>query len=279
MNSNANSDQAVWPAGPSIGGEVVLRKVPNPAAPRKAKRNPLFAEVEARVEKAFFADHDRNNPLHRKAYELDVARHRKNIRGKSKYFLVERISLPEVLQAVVDCRVADICDDLAILKRKVAALRLEEAQKRVLVVLGASQGCFLKDDESVDVHRLQVVRKNKAGEVGELKSLLGFCKDVSSGKAPVPVEALCNGEVPKEFASRADFKAFLSDLGELLVNGGSKAGQLVARVCEEVALAREIRDDEDAPKPLRFLASVALKIQDLDFAGKREENKIGFAAG
>jgi hypothetical protein len=250
--------------------------------PRKRKRtgirNALIGDVDRQVEDLFFRIHDRENPLHRKAFEQHVQLHKRGRRGKLKAKVVERISEPLVLKSIVKHRVLDACENLAILERQAAGVRLEESRRHVITELGVRTGHFLDDDESIDIYRLLVVRKDKAEEVTELKSLVGFCEGLSKGEAAVPVEELCNGTVPREFEGRPDFKAFLSDLGLLFVNEGDAARQLAARVCDEVSFAQNVVDDDDLPKPLRYLASISLQVRGLSAKASAEEPVLGFGA-
>ena len=245
---------------------------------RSGARNALIGDVDRQVEELFFRIHDRENPLHRKAFEQHVQLHKRARRGKLKAKVVERISEPQVLKSIVKHRVLDVCEDLAILEREAAGARLEESRRHVITQLGLRTGYFLGDGESIDIYRLLVVKKDKAEEVTELKSLVTFCKGLGDAETDVPVEALCNGSVPAEFEGRPDFKAFLSDLGLLFVNEGDAARQLVARVCDEESFARKAVDDDELPKPLRYLASISLQVRSLSAKKVDEDHVLGFGA-
>ncbi len=269
---NANNDNKNDGAnGGSAKGAAPKRK-------RNGARNALIGDVDRQVEELFFRIHDRENPLHRKAFEQHVKLHKRARRGKLKGAVVERISEPQVLKSIVKHRVLDACENLAILEREAAGARLEESRRHVITQLGLRTGYFLGDGESIDIYRLLVVKKDKAEEVTELKSLVTFCKGLGDAESDVPVEALCNGAVPAEFEGRPDFKAFLSDLGQLFVNEGDAARQLVARVCDEESFARKVADDDELPKPLRYLASIALQVSSLSAKKAEKDHVVGFGS-
>jgi hypothetical protein len=248
-----------------------IRSVRNP--------NPLLADVDKRIEEGFFSNHDRNNPLHRKAFDLHVEAHRHALRAKRRGRRVCAIESPAAVSSVIEHRILDICDNLAILQRKAALARLEESEKHVIAELGIHQACFLGDEESIDIHRLEVVKKDKAEEVGELKSLVQFCQKLSSDEAPVPLEAVCNGAaLPAEIQARSDFKAFLSDLGLFLVNEGDSGRKLIQRVCAEHAFAQRVLGDDEQPRPVSFLASMSLKVQSFSAPKSRQGQVVGFKA-
>ena len=246
-------------------------------AEKSRTRNPRPSyELDTIVVQKYFTDHDRQNPLHRKALALHLqayraARHRE-VPGET----VCRLQHPQVLESVVDYRVLDACENLAILERKAASVRLTEAEKHVVAQIGTLQGHFLDDDESIDLHHLFIVRKNKAAEITELKNLVQFCSDLSVEKESDKIEALCNGEIPSAFSGRTDFHVFLQDFGELLVSEGEQARVLVQRVCADAGVARRVADDDDLPKPLRFLASLTLRTNGRDL--HERERVVGFNA-
>ena len=269
---NANNDNKINGANGSSA------KAASPKRKRNGARNVLIGEVDREVEELFFRIHDRDNPLHRKAFEQHVQLDKRARRGKLKDKAVARISEPQVLKSIVKHRVLDACEDLAILEREAAGARLQESRRHVITQLGVRTGHFLDDGESIDIYRLLVVKKDKAEEASELKSLVGFCKGLTKGESKVPVEELCNGSVPAEFEARPDFKAFLSDLGLLFVNEGDAARQLAARVCDEESFARKVVDDDELPKPLRYLASISLQVCGLSAKASEQDHVVGFDA-
>lgn len=268
---NANDNNQVKQAAGAVAKA-------SPKRNRASARKVLIGDVDRQVEELFFRIHDRENPLHRKAFEQHVQLHKRGRCGKLKAKVIERISEPLVLKSIVKHRVLDACENLAILEREAAGARLEESRRHVITQLGLRTGYFLGDGESIDIYRLLVVKKDKAEEVTELKSLVTFCKGLGDAETDVPVEALCNGAVPAEFEGRPDFKAFLSDLGLLFVNEGDAARQLVARVCDEESFARKVVDDDELPKPLRYLASISLQVRSLSAKKAEQDHVVGFGA-
>ena len=263
-------DPVAPPAKPPVNGNHRSRRKPSAYVA-------LLADVDRQVEELFFRIHDRNNPLHAEAYRLHVDATKRSRRNTRSHKRVATITEPSVLKAIVKYRVLDACENLAILERHAAQARLEEARRHVITQYGLRTGRFLDDDESISPDRLLVVRKNKAEELTELKSLLTFCRGLGEDPEEFPVEDLCNGVVPKEFERRPDFQAFLSDLGTLFAQEGTTARELVSRVCEDEGFARKVADDEELPKPLRYLATVSLKIQSLSLKKKENEKAVGFS--
>ncbi len=246
---------------------------------RDAIQKALLVKVNRQVENLFFSRYDRRNPLHCKAFQTHMEAHNRCLRLKRRSRRIYALEAPAVVRSVIEYRVLDASENVAILERKAALARLEESKKHILAELGVHQGCFLDDEEALDVDRLEVVKKNKVAEVGELKSLVNFCQELSSGSSQVPLEAVCNGEaLPAQFRQRTDYKAFLSDLGLFLVNSGDNGRSIVRKVCEEHAFAERMAADDEQPRPVRFLASISLKV--LAFANNRkQEQAIGFKAG
>lgn len=242
-------------------------------------RKTYLADVNQQVEAGFFSRFDRCNPIHSKAFQMHMEAHKRALRAKRKARRVVSINAPAVIASIIEYRVLDASENVAILERKAALARLEESKKHILAELGVHQGNFLDDEEALDVDRLEVVKKNKVAEVGEIKSLVNFCQELSSGSSQVPLEAVCNGEaLPAQFRQRTDYKAFLSDLGLFLVNAGDNGRSIVRKVCEEHAFAERMAADDEQPRPVRFLASISLKV--LAFANNRkQEQAIGFKAG
>jgi hypothetical protein len=262
MNSPSDLSEAPVQSMAMTGAATLISLGPNLAVCRDAERRALFAQIDKQVEDRFFLDHDRDRPLHRKALDLHMEGHRLALRAKRRGRRVCAIADAVVVRSIVEHRVLDACENLAILERKAAAARLAESEKHVVAELCQHQGCVLGEDESIDIHRLEVIRKGKVEEVSELKSLVQFCQQLSSEEASVPLEAVCNGSaVPVEVRARDDFKTFLSDLGMFLANEGDNGRTLARKVCEEHAFAERIMADAGQPKPVRFLASISLKVQ------------------
>lgn len=279
MNILESLRKPAAPAAAAVAVPPAPKEAARRAAPRVRKDNPLLADVDRQIEEGYFRNHDRANPLHRKAFDLHVEAHRRALRAKRRGNRVCAIESPSAVKSVIEHRILDICDNLAILERKAALARLEESEKHVIAELGIHQACFLGDDESIDVHRLEVVKKDKAEEVGELKSLVQFCQKLSSDEASVPLESVCNGAaLPAELQARSDFKAFLSDLGLFLVNEGDNGRKLIQRVCAEHAFAQRVLGDDDQPRPVRFLASISLKVQSFSAPKSRQGQVVGFKA-
>ena len=109
----------------------------------------------------------------------------------------------------------------------------------------------------LDIHRLLILKKdpNEAGEE-TLHNAFEFAKEMANGTAAAALEAIRDGELPDDLEAAEEF---LRDLADFLLETGPKGHGLAAQVCDDLKTASEVAEDEDMPKPLNFLALMALK--------------------
>lgn len=180
--------------------------------------------------------------------------------------VVHRPRAPEVLDALVARFVADLEDNRAMYTARIARNRLKNAQQAAEAAIEEREG-YLIDTEAGDrlVAELgAVVRRDPRARAGVAREVVATCPALATGEeAAFPAHDGLNCD---EF--EADFRAFLRD-------NGNRGEELAARVCDDVELAKTVAGDEQAPKPLRFLAS--LVVQSNAFALPARPDRVGFA--
>lgn len=257
-------------------------KIPEgrPSCAIRGRCNPRRRRVDLdkKVVALFFKSHDRRNPLHRQALLAHLNEHRQELRHKLSGSVSCRLRAPEVIKKIIEYRVLDACHNLAILEQQAVAARKAECKHGVVALLVARQAYFLSDEESIDVDRLVVVKKDKARELVLLKKVVDFSQALSSGAAPVSLEDACNGQLPADFEENDGLKQYASDLGRVLVHEGEKARDVVNKICSDGDFAKEVADDQEFAAPLRFLASVCLKIRAFSCSQSEQQRKVGFGA-
>jgi len=245
-------------------------------ARRNGKRRSLVEQVNQRVRQEFFARHSPNNPLHTRAYDKWSGLGKSKRASAKVGEVVLKITDPLVLKTVVEYCVQECVEILAILNRKAAGTQTAVKEKAVIAAIGERQGFFLEDEDVVDVRRLEVRRHNQAEEIEVYQQLVEFSHAIGTGKSETTAKELCEGKLPPEL--RMDgMVEFAKDLGEFLLTSGEDGLRLVARICEDEGFARNVTArDHDAPRPIKFLAEISLKVANATRRSKVQERKIGF---
>ena len=251
-------------------------KANNEQANAAAAENPANAwdRLVARVIEPF----DLNDVGHRWAVDQWRKHAEAERDGEPLGKIVHEFASDEVLAAAVGFFHADIEENIAIFKAKVAKNRRYEALVQVRSALGVHEGFFPDEDEAIDVERLAVIRNGRDEEQAKHRKLVEVSRALAEAEGD-PEAVITGAQLPGALRENEGIKAFLSDLVEFIGANGERGRDLVSRVCADEAEASRVKGDEDMPKPLRFLAGIAV---DLNRNGQKlpvQHRPLGFGAG
>lgn len=191
--------------------------------------------------------------------------------------IVHEFASDEVLAAAVAFFQSDIEENIAIFKARVAKNRRYEALVKVRSALGVHDGVFPEEEEGIDVERLAVIRNGRGEEQAKHRKLVDVSRALAEAEGN-PEEVIAGAQLPGPLRENEGVKAFLSDLVEFIGANGERGRELVSRVCADEKVASQVKGDDDMPKPLRFLAGLAL---DISRDGRKlpvEQRPMGFGA-
>ena len=183
--------------------------------------------------------------------------------------IAHHISSPMVLDAVVEFFKSDIEKNEAIFRVKVARNERLLKLMNLRVTLGEAQGVFVdeEDGEHVVPELLAVVRVTKAKM---LKQVVHASMTLANNNGDE------NAEQPSWPAGVSE--DFSNDLTEFINANGDQGREMVTRVCEDTVFAKKVCNDEEYPKPIRFLAQVIVEANsNNNLPG--QERRIGFGIG
>jgi hypothetical protein len=169
--------------------------------------------------------------------------------------VVAAFTSPLVLEAVLAFHKADIEENIAIYKAKVAHSERQLKFMNMRVALGAAQGYFVDDEagDRVVPAMLAVMRTSKEAKTRMLHQLVQTLKR-GAEQGVAPEEA----DLPAGLGDGV--KALSADLTEFEQINGDNGRQLVVQVCEDASFAEKVSADERLPKCIRFLAQVVSEI-------------------
>jgi hypothetical protein len=119
--------------------------------------------------------------------------------------------------------------------------------------LGLHEGVFLDSDseERITPARLAVCRESAIKKSKAYRQLV----DASLAIADQPDSQALIDAFPTSIGTRAAI-AFRDDLVEFFARSGKRGREFVTGICRDTRLAAKVEQDERAPKPIRFLASI-----------------------
>ena len=171
--------------------------------------------------------------------------------------IVHRFTSPQVIQAVVDFFKADVAENKIIFDLKAARNARKLAGINVVTCLGQFDGRFVDEeqDEQVVPELLAVCGNTKSAKARLLQQVvdtsLKFAESAGQNGASRPAFPAALGDGIHEFEN---------DLTEFINVNGDGGRQFVARLCTDREFAREVGDDADMPKCIKFLAGVVVEI-------------------
>lgn len=183
------------------------------------------------------------------------------------------LSSEGMLKAVARFFIADLEEDKASFRARLARQKLLVAQARMLEAITEHEGILAETEgqEEIVPECLAVIRHHKSASHTRRMRLINASREIATnnkdvmGEHPSPLD----DEVP-------DFK---SDLLDFIKANGEAGRQAVVRTCDERDYAERLIADKSTPKPLRFLAGLVLEDDALQLPDAGPQHAFGFAAG
>ena len=182
------------------------------------------------------------------------------------------ITSDEVRDAIIAAWIADVRHTAAQLVVEVREAALEAAAAQMKLAIFEHEDVDPENPPVPDLHRFLLKKPLKKEEedgdseesIAEYRKLLGFVGALAKGVAPEVLEGLKEGQVPDQFANDDGNEAFLSDIAEFLVDAGEEGVVFLNAILEDADVALKVVKDDGAPKPLRFVALMRLKVRDAE---------------
>jgi hypothetical protein len=237
---------------------------------------PTWAEIEKRVIESFNLDDVGAN--------YGVSRWREHAEKARGVEDAGEVAYPftssKVLDAVVEFFKADIAENIAIYQVKLARNARLLKLMNLRVALGEAQGVFVdeEDGEHIVPELLAVLRVTKSAKTKMLQQVV----QASMTQASMTLahnNGDENAEQPSWPAGLGDgIQDFANDLSEFIATNGEEGREIVTRVCEDINFAKEVCNNEDLPRPIRFLGQVVVEANTNNHLPKKER-RIGFGFG
>lgn len=198
--------------------------------------------------------------------------------------LAHTITSPEMEELAIQWHVADIEENIAIERAKLAELRAREARARFISALAETEGYCPDDDDNVVISRLEVWRVDKEKLKRELpRKVVAFSRAVANGD--VPLADLLKCKVPSAFKEIRLIVEYAKDLADFLTRTGEEGHSLIKRICDDMDYAANLAKngapdgmpDSDAA-PLRFLAQQVVDTRTPLAALNEKRRPVGFSA-
>lgn len=184
-----------------------------------------------------------------------------------------RFNSEAVLSAAVVLFQAEIRENLAVHQVKVAHVEWLLALMKLRAELGAREGIFPDEDEGERIvpERLAVIKVSKAEKTKLLEQVIEASRRIAEGSH--------DGEAIDAFPKGVGegIRDFAVDLQTLISKAGQDGREAVTRICDDREYANEVLQDDQMPRPLRFLAQIVIETSSNDLPKKA--NHVGFGFG
>jgi len=199
--------------------------------------------------------------------------------------LAHTITSPEMDELAIQWHVADIEENIAIERTRLAHLRAGQARVRFVSALAEIEGVYANsDDMNVIISRMEVWKIDKEVLRKTLpRKVVEFSRAVARGE--VPLADLAEGKLPSAFKEIRLIGEFANDLADFLVRTGEEGKALIKEICDDVERASDLAErgcpdgmPDCGKAPLQFLAKqvVETRASQATLNGKRRA--IGFNA-
>jgi len=175
--------------------------------------------------------------------------------------VILQVQHQEVIAAAVKCH--RLLIELLAEKRRVKLIEEKYNVAKQQLVQGINEFEDVDPDIEwkLDLNRLLVLRR-KMSRVEFASILLKFCQDLCGNEDGTVLKSVEDKKLPGEIQELVDKKPeimeFISDFVEFLLKNGEKGRALVMGICRNTALAKKVSQDEELPKPARFLAVLSM---------------------
>ncbi|MEI7899677.1 MAG: hypothetical protein WCK89_05460 [bacterium] len=193
--------------------------------------------------------------------------------------LFHTVTSPEMEQHAVAWHHADIEDNAALARARLARVKLDEARSRFVSALAESEGVYANsEDMHVLISRMEVWKVDGDRFKRALpRKVIAFCLAVVNGE--LNFDDLRARKFPKTFKDLQVIQEFVNDLLNFCDESGETARQQIKGVCENMTLAHKVADDTDMTQPVRFLAEQVVKSRSPQASLLQRGSGIGFGAG
>lgn len=200
----------------------------------------------------------------RYAADQFVARHREEAQSEDGGTVILQLSHPEVIKAVADYHRRKIELNAEARRLKLAEQRLEMARLAVFHAVDTHEDVDPEAEVRLDLHRLRVLEKDERAE----REVYQYARLLVEQGSDSAVQAALEREFPEELkvhlAEEPGLEEFLVDLAEFVTDAGDKGKTMARAICHDRQIARRALGNEELPKPIRYLAQLAVKFGSSD---------------
>jgi len=177
----------------------------------------------------------------------------------------------EVKDAIIAARIAEIRRNAVQMVVEVRDAALDVAADQLKLAILEYEDVDPENAPIPDLNRFLLKKRPKVEDeevseevLDDYRKLLAFIGALAKGVGPDVLEGLKQGQVPDQFADEDGFKALLSDLAEFLIEEGEKGFEVLSAILEDADIARKVAKDDDASRPIRFIAYIRVKVHNAD---------------
>lgn len=229
---------------------------------------PAWDEIERRVVESFNLDDvGVNYAVSRWREHVEKARELEDA-GETAY----PFTSPKVRDAVIEFFQADIAENEVIFRVKLARNGRLMKLMNLRVALGEAQGVFVDEEggEHIVPELLAVLRVTKSAKTKMLQRVVQASMALADNNSDENAEepswpAGLGGGIPD----------FANDLQDFVDQAGDQGRDMVTRVCQDTGFAKSIRNDEDFPQCIKFLAQIVIEAN-CNNPLPEKERRIGF---
>lgn len=230
-----------------------------------------WEELKQRVVEAF--DLDDPAALYAVSQWCDAAEKIRGAAATSKQ-VRSAFSSNEVLSAAIEYFRADVEENLAIFRAKLARINCDQKLADIRLKLAEAQGVFVDENagERIVPELLSVLRIDPLARTKMLRQMvhaaMALAENGDEENITVPPWPIGLGDGIQEFAD---------DLAVFLEQAGDPGRDLVRRVCRDISYAESIEDDSSLPRCIKFLAKIAAATGRGETL-PTEKRRVGFAS-
>ena len=227
------------------------------------------------IERAVATGLDFNERFVRKAFEKFRDRRREALAEPvDEESVLGPITSEAIKEAVITAWIEDVRHGAAKMVLAVREAALDASARQMKLAILEHEDVDPENPPRLDIHRFLLVKPREEEDSEEdspelierYRKLLAFVGALAKGVAPEVLEGLKEGQVPDQFANEDGTEVFLSDLAEFLVDAGEDRFEVLNAILEDADVALKVVEDDDVPKPLRYVAFVTVKVRNAEKA-------------
>ncbi len=222
---------------------------------------------------------DWQTPLMRKAFEFWWQARQSELQTEPMGKMVHRFVSAEVRERMLQFMVAEILEEVAILKAHLAQQRRKEMAAHFSASVAEHDLFFEQEEDRIFIHRGEVWRVTKADELEAVRQTVAFVRELATGTASITAEDALNEKLPAHLR-RYGIGAFTKDVGDFLPRHGEEGREIMRRICDDKEMAEQVEAHPQSPLVLQHLAGLCkmLNAAALPKAASRMATPVGFAA-